>query len=226
MDTDDGPLELRRRGDDEFLITIDGRVLMNGVANRSELALAELACAALPSAHRPRVLIGGLGLGLTLRAALDALPSPARVTVAELTPAVVRWCHGPARVASGDALADPRVTVEVDDVARVIAHAAQAGGDARYHGVVLDLYEGPHEATQRADDPFYGSAALARSRAALHPGGVLAVWSEEPDAAFARRLTAAGFEHALHRPGKGGRRHAVYLARQARLRPRRRGGRR
>ena len=213
VDTAEGPLELRRRGADELLITIDGRILMNGVANRSELALARLGCAALPPATAPRVLVGGLGLGFTLRAALDALPASARVTVAELTPAVVDWCRGPARSPSGDALADPRVDVQVADVADVIAEAARARGPARFHAILLDLYEGPHEATQSAQDPFYGAAALRRTRQALHPGGVLAVWSEEPDAAFARRLSAAGFHFELHRPGKGGRRHAVYVAR-------------
>jgi spermidine synthase len=184
---------------------------MNSSNRRSEQALATLACEAITAlgAPRPRVLIGGLGMGYTPRAALDALPADAQVVVAELVPAVEDWCRGPLAPLTGAALADPRVRVVIDDVARVIAGAPP--GD--YHAILLDLYEGPHAATQRADDPFYGRAALARSRAALAAGGVLAVWSEEPDDAFARRLTAAGFDVAIHRLGTPAR-HAVYVGRR------------
>lgn len=213
VSTAEGPLALSRRGEREFLITIDGRVLMNGVANRSELALAELACAELALAARPapRVLVGGLGLGFTLRAALDALPADARVTVVELNEVVVRWCRGPVAVLTDHALQDPRVTVQLADVARVIATAAQER--TVYDAIVLDLYEGPHEATQRKSDPFYGAAALRTTRAALSRGGIFAVWSEEPDKAFEKRLAKAGFQTDRRRAGKGGRRHVIYLAR-------------
>jgi spermidine synthase len=206
--TADGALELRRRGDGAFLIMIAGRVLMTSNDRRSEQALATLACRGL-AAPAPRVLIGGLGMGYTVRAALDALPVGAEVVVAELTPAIETWCRGPLAPLTGAALDDPRVRVVIDDVARTIADAP-AG---RYHAILLDLYEGPHAATQRADDPFYGRSALARSRAALAAGGVLAVWSEDPDAAFAQRLATAGFEVATHRLGKP-RRHVVYLGRK------------
>ena len=208
--TAEGPLELRRRGERDFLIVIAGRVLMTSAARRSEEALAQLACAEIAGRPAPRVLVGGLGMGYTLRAALDALPAAARVVVAELSPEVVTWCRGPLAVLTSDALGDPRVTVEVADVARVIA-AAPAGS---YDAIILDLYEGPHAATQRADDPFYGPGALARSRAALAPGGVLAIWSEEPDAPFERRFAAAGFTTARHQAGKGGRAHTIYLGRR------------
>jgi len=211
--TAEGPLALSRRGEREFLITIDGRVLMNGVANRSELALAHRVCSdptvtALPA---PRVLVGGLGLGFTLRAALDRLPAAARVTVAELNEVVVRWCRGPVAVLTDNALDDPRVEVKIADVARVIRAAAQA--HTTYDAIVLDLYEGPHEATQRRNDPFYGARALDTTRAALRRGGLFAVWSEEPDAAFEKRLDQAGFRTDRHRAGKGGRRHVIYVAR-------------
>jgi spermidine synthase len=204
--TAEGALELRQRDEREFLIVIDGRVLMTTRDRRSEQALATLACAALTG--RPRVLIGGLGMAYTLRAALDVLPAGAEVVVAELTPAVDAWCRGPLAPLTGAAVLDPRVRVVIDDVARVIAHAPRAYYDA----IVLDLYEGPHAATQRADDPFYGRAALKRCHAALAPGGTLAVWSEEPDAAFAGRLAAAGFDVATHRLGKT-RTHIVYVGR-------------
>ena len=206
--TAEGTLELRRRGDGAFLIVIAGRVLMTSNDRRSEQALASLACQGL-TAPRPRVLIGGLGMGYTVRAALDALPAAAEVVVAELTPEIEAWCRGPLAPLTGAALDDPRVRVVIGDVARVIADAPRG----RYDAILLDLYEGPHAATQRTDDPFYGKAALAASRAALAAGGVLAVWSEDPDDAFARRLATAGFEVEVRRLGKP-RRHVVYLARK------------
>jgi spermidine synthase len=207
--TAEGKLELRQRGDDEFLIVIDGRVLMTSRERRSEEALARYACEPIAKRRRPRVLIGGLGMAYTLRAALDALPSTAEVTVAELTPAVETWCRGPLAILTGGAVLDRRVRVVIDDVARVIASAPPG----HYDAIVLDLYEGPNAATQRKDDPFYGTAALRRARTALAPGGYLAIWSEDPDQAFARRL-AADFEASTHKLGSS-RTHVVYLGRKA-----------
>jgi spermidine synthase len=212
-------LELRQRGND-FLIVIAGRVLMNSYARRSEEELARLALASVRGRPRPRVLIGGLGMGFTLRAALDVLPADASVLVAELNPIVLAWCRGPLAPATRDAASDPRVQVEIGDVAAVIAGAPPG----RFDAIVLDLYEGPNAASQRRDDPFYGEAALERTRRALAPGSPLAVWSEDADAPFARRLAAAGFEVTTHAIGSGGRRHVVYLGRlrgRPRGRPRR-----
>jgi len=215
-ETAEGLLELRRRGEDDFLITVGGRVLMASRAHRSEALLAEAACNRLAGRPRPRVLIGGLGMGFTLRAALDALPAPARVIVAELTPAVVAWCRGPLAALTGGAVDDHRVTVEVGDVAGLIARAAREGAGAasrssrRFDAILLDLYEGPREAAGGEGDPFYSRHALETTRAALVPGGVFAVWSEEPDAAFERRLAAAGFKVERLRARRGPR-HVVYL---------------
>jgi spermidine synthase len=206
--TTEGTLQLRRRGDREFLIVIDGRVLMTSSDRRSEQALATLACAALATAS-PRVLIGGLGMGYTLRAALDGVPATAEIVVAELTAEIAEWCRGPLAPLTSGAVLDPRVRVVIDDVARVIAGAPPG----RYDAILLDLYEGPHAATQRADDPFYGRSALVRSRAALAPRGVLAVWSEERDDGFERRFAAAGFDVATHRLGTN-RAHVVYVGRR------------
>lgn len=203
--TPEGDLQLRQRGPREFLIVIAGRILMTSSDRRSEQALATLACKAL-TARAPRILIGGLGMAYTVRAALDALPITAEVVVAELTPEVAAWCKGPLAPLTHGALADPRVRVVIDDVAKVIANAPRG----HYDAIILDLYEGPHAATQRADDPFYSRAALARSHAALTANGVLAVWSEDPDEPFARRFTAAGFDVAKHRLGAA-RTHIVYL---------------
>jgi spermidine synthase len=211
IDTTDGVLELRKRGERDFLILINNRVLMNSSASRSELALGELACREVAARPRPRVLIGGLGMGLTLRAALDSLPATAHVVVAEINSAVVSWCRGPLAELSRKAADDPRVSVVHDDVAAVIAKAA-GPGEERFDAVIIDLYEGPHAGTDASNDPFYGSRALKKTLAALSSGGVFAVWGEAADAAFEKRLRAAGFSVALQRPGRGGLRHVVYLA--------------
>ncbi|MBW2314305.1 MAG: spermidine synthase [Deltaproteobacteria bacterium] len=204
-ETPDGVLELRLRGEDDYLVCIDGRILMNSHASRSERALAERACERVAEREAPRVLVGGLGMGLTLRAALDALPATATVVVAELNPVIVDWCRGPLAATNHGACADPRVEVRLEDAARTIA--ASRGLDA----ILLDLYEGPHAHTPRKD-PFYGNEALHRTWAALAPGGVFAVWSEDPDPDFEARLRKARFEVTRHRPGRGGRRHAVTIA--------------
>jgi spermidine synthase len=207
VDTAEGALELRQRGERDFLITIAGRVLMTSQARRSEEALATLPLRDHPPARLRTVLVGGLGMGYTLRAALDVLPASARVTVVELNREVAAWCRGPLAVLTDGAANDPRVTIDVADVS-VHLQRTPAGS---YDAVLLDLYEGPHAATQPPDDPLYGPTALARTRAVLSPGGVFAVWSEEPDTRFERRLSDAGFRVEKHRSGRGGRAHVVYL---------------
>ncbi len=213
LETPDGILELRCRGKNDFLIMINGRVLMNSHASRSEAVLGQSACGPVAARPRPRILIGGLGMGLTLRAALDALPSSAEVVVAELNPAIVRWCQGPLAELTGNAVADPRVSVIIDDVATVIARAAEPRA-TRFDAIAIDLYEGPHAKTDARNDPFYGSRALGITAAALSENGVFAVWGESPDQAFQKRLLAAGFFVEVSRPGRGGLRHVVYVARK------------
>jgi len=209
VDTPEGPLELRQRGPKDFLIVVGGRVLMSSTATRTERAVAEEACKRLGSVPAPRVLIGGLGMAFTLRAALDALPATASVTVVEMNPVVERWCRGPLAEMTGRPLDDPRTTLVLGDVAAVIAHPS-----APFDAIVLDLYEGPHAATQSREDPFYGPAALQRTRAALRSGGILAVWSEDPDAAFEARLGRASFVSERVPPPASGPRHVVYVARR------------
>lgn len=211
VETEEGRLELRRRGERDFVITVAGRVLMNSAWHRSEIAVAQLACRQIADRPRPRVLIGGLGMGFTLRAALDELPRAARVTIGEIEPAVVRWCRGPLAGLTGRAVDDPRVEIALGDVARLITEAGRPGAEL-FDAIVLDLYEGPRTATQAREDPFWGPAALRRTREALAPGGVFSVWSEDPDAAFEKRLASAGFKVERRRPESGGPRHAVYLA--------------
>lgn len=208
VETAEGRIELRRRSEKDFVITVAGRVLMSSMTHLTEVAVAEIACAEVAGRERPRVLIGGLGMGFTLRAALDALPRSGRVIVAEINEAVVRWCRGPLAHLTNRAVQDPRSKILLEDVAEVIAGA----GDQPFDAIILDLYEGPRGTTRGREDPFYGPAALERTREALTPGGMLAVWSEDPDAAFEKRLRKGGFEVERRKPGKGGPRHTVYLA--------------
>lgn len=208
---EEGTLELRQRGEGDFIISLGSQVLMNSKAQRSEIALGELGCRGLKNHPAPRVLVGGLGMAITLRAVLNALPETARVVVAELNPKIHQWCLGPLAELTGGAASDPRVSVEIADVAGLIRDSANQGFDA----VILDLYRGPHAQTDRRDDPIYGSRAIERTRAALKPGGIFAVWGENPDAGFEGRLVAAGFAVRCARPGKGGYRHAVWVAEKA-----------
>jgi len=216
VSTAEGPLELRQRGERDFLITIAGRPLMTSTAHRSEDDLALAACRLIASVTPPRpaphILIGGLGMGFTLRAALDALPAAARVHIAELNPTVAEWCRGPLAILTADALADPRVTLTIGNVSTALSTAAHSA-PGTLDAIILDLYEGPHHS--REDDQLYGHRALANARTALAPGGVLAVWSEETDATYEQRLKRAQLSFTTTRTASpGGRRHTIYLARR------------
>jgi spermidine synthase len=157
------------------------------------------------------VLIGGLGLGYTLRAALDALPRSAHVRVAELNQAVGRWCAGPLAALTGNAAQDSRVRVVIEDVCAAVRQAAQPGAQ-RYDAIIVDLYEGPKDLRPGQRDPLYGMSSLRQTQAALAPGGVYAVWAEDPNQAFEQRLRTVGFRVEYQRVLGGGPRHAVYIA--------------
>jgi len=208
--TPDGRLELRQRGERDFLITVNSQVLMNSSLHRSEVALGEVACSHLKGRPAPRVLVAGLGMAFTLRAVLDQLPPDAVVVVAELNPVVLKWCQGPLAFLTGSAASDPRVTVEIADVAEVIRNNAIKR--RTFDAIVLDLYTGPHARSHKIEDPLYGAIAIEMTRAALKPGGRFAVWGENFDQGFEKRLSAAGFAVTTDRPGHGGLRHVVYLA--------------
>jgi len=203
-------LYLWRRGS-EFSIRVDRAELMNSRLHGSEEALAELACARLADRPAPRLLIGGLGMGYTAAAALQRLGGDAEVVVAELVPAVVEWNRGPLGVLAGHPLDDPRVTVHPGDVARLLRCERAA-----YDVILLDVDNGPQGLTQLKNDWLYSRAGLQAARTALRPSGVLAVWSNGPDAAFTRRLHQAGFAvtetPAPARGAAGGRKHVVWLA--------------
>lgn len=194
----------------EFVIRIGARALMASGSHGSEEALAEWACARVGDRPRARVLVGGLGMGFTLAAALRHLGPGAHVEVAELVPAVVDWNRGPLAHLAGRPLEDPRVAVYAGDVAGRI-RAARGALDA----ILLDVDNGPDGLTASANDWLYSAAGLAAAFAALRPGGVLGVWSVAPDREFARRLGQAGFaaeERVVRARGKKGGRHTLWLA--------------
>ena len=211
---DGGELRLLRRGA-EFSIRSGTRELMNSRAHGSEEALAEIACARIAARAHPQILIGGLGMGFTLRAALAALGPDARVVVGELVPAVVAWNRGPLADLSGRSLEDARVSILETDVADPIRCAR-----SDYDAILLDADNGPEGLSRAANDRLYDLAGLSAARAALRPGGVLAVWSAGPDANFARRLRTAGFEveevPVRAHGARGGARHIVWIAARTR----------
>lgn len=207
--TPDGQsLRLKRRGA-EFSIMLGTNELMNSRLSGSEEQLARLAIERLGGRPSPRILIGGLGMGFTLRAALAELGPDARVAVAELIPAVIAWARGPMADIFAGCLDDPRVDVREADVGAVIASAR---GDL--DAILLDVDNGPEGLTTAGNDALYSHAGLARARAALAPGGVLAVWSSGPDSGFTRRLRDAGFrveEVSARARAKRGARHVIWL---------------
>lgn len=205
-----GELVLQRRGE-EFVIRVHGQQLMSSRVHGSEEAMARLGCAGLRSTPGARVLVGGLGLGYTLRAALEQLGPDARLTVAELSAAMVEWNRGVLAPLAGRPLEDPRVQVEVADVARVLRSGAP------WHAVLLDVDNGPSALTLGSNTALYGSSGLAAAHAALVPHGTLVVWSAGPDERFTRRLTQAGFHAQAHRvpAGQGsGTHHTLFVARR------------
>ncbi|MGB3844632.1 MAG: spermidine synthase [Sphingopyxis sp.] len=204
-------LRLFRRGADYF-VTLGHSELMTSRMSGSEEALADLACDRLREQTAPHLLIGGYGMGFTLRAALARLGADGRVTVAELVPEIIDWARGPMAALTAGCLDDPRVEVVLDDVGAVIG-----GASRRYDAILLDVDNGPDGLTREGNDRIYSMAGLARVRGALRPGGVLAIWSAAPDARFTRRLKDAGFavEEVPVRArssGKGGR-HIIWFAR-------------
>ncbi|WP_299363318.1 spermidine synthase [uncultured Paracoccus sp.] len=206
-----GLLRLLRRGD-EFSIRLDGgNELMNSRLSGSEEALASLALDRLGGRPAPRVLIGGLGMGFTLRAAQSVAPPDARLIVCEIVPELVQWAGQHMAAVFGNCLSDPRVEVRTGDVGRMIEQASGA-----FDAILLDVDNGPDGLTRPDNDGLYGMAGLRSAHRALAPGGVLAVWSAAPDQAFSRRLAGSGFDARTHavRAGRSrrGARHTIWTA--------------
>ena len=202
-------LRLIQRGA-EFSIMLGGNELMNSRLSGSEEALATLACNKIMPRAKPRILIGGLGMGFTLRAALSVLPRDAEVILAELVPAVIEWARGPMADHHGNSLFDPRTHIIVDDVSKLIREAI-----TQYDAILLDVDNGPDGLTKNANDHLYSSDGLARAYSALRPHGILAIWSAAPDKAFVSRLRSTGFDveevEVRANKGKSGARHTIWL---------------
>lgn len=204
-------LRLYRRGDD-FIIAIDRNELMSSRMSGSEEALATMTCDRLRSPDKAHLLIGGYGMGFTLRAALATLGPDAKITVAELVPGIIDWARGPMAELAAACLDDPRVELVLGDVSQAIGMATR-----RYDAILLDVDNGPDGLTREANEGLYSVGGLARAKAALRPGGILAIWSAAPDARFTRRLAAAGFQvdevGVRARSNGKGPRHVIWFAR-------------
>jgi spermidine synthase len=206
----DDELRLMRRGK-EYSIMLGTNELMNSRLSGSEAALATLAAKKLETVAKPHVLIGGLGMGFTLRAALGAFGSKAQIVQVELVPAVVAWARGPMAEIFGESLSDPRVRIREADVTEIIrSHRL------KFDAILLDVDNGPEGLTRKANDALYSATGLKASHTALRSGGVLAVWSSGPNPAFAKRLRGASFEVNevnVRATGKGGgARHVIWIA--------------
>jgi spermidine synthase len=203
-------LTLYRRGGD-FMIVLDRNELMSSRMSGSEEALANLSCERLRGRARPHLLIGGYGMGFTLRAALAALDDTGSVTVAELVPEIIQWARGPMAELAAGCLDDPRVRLVQADVADVIGAARGV-----YDAILLDVDNGPDGLVRQANDRLYSAQGIAAAIAGLKPGGILAIWSAAPDASFARRLSRAGLaveEVAVRARSNGkGPRHVIWFA--------------
>jgi spermidine synthase len=203
-------LRLMRRGA-EFSMMLGQNELMNSRLSGSEEALATLACRRIEAVKRPHLLIGGLGMGFTLRAALAVLGPEARIVVAELVPAVIAWAKGPMAAIFGDSLGDPRATIQSADVIEVIQAHASA-----FDAILLDVDNGPEGLIRKANDALYDIKGLKAIRRSLRPGGVAAVWSSGPNALFSKRFRDAGFdvkEVAVRATAeRSGARHVIWFA--------------
>jgi spermidine synthase len=207
-----GGEELRLyRHDRDFMIVLDRNELMSTRMSGSEVALATMSCARIAGREAPHLLIGGYGMGFTLRAALAELGPDARITVVELVPGIIEWARGPMRELAAGCLDDPRVQLIMGDVADVIAAGAH-----RYDAILLDVDNGPDGLVRDDNDRIYSLFGLRAARETLAPGGVLAVWSAAPDRSFTGRLAKARFDveevTVRARTNGKGAKHVIWLA--------------
>jgi len=199
------------RHDRDFMIVLGHNELMSSRMSGSEVALATQCCSRIAAVRRPSLLIGGYGMGFTLRAALAELGPDAEVTVAELVPEIITWARGPMLELASGCLNDPRVRLVIADVANVIE-----AGQGRFDAILLDVDNGPDGLVRQANDRIYSASGLRAAKAALRPGGVLAIWSAAKDDAFAARLREAGFrvEEVTVRARSNGKgpKHVIWFA--------------
>ena len=200
--------------DTEYSIRVNGLELMNSRMFRSEQMLAKLSCREVADRHKACVLIGGLGMGYTLSAALRSLHADADVLVAELVPSVVEWNQGVLGALADDPLEDSRVTVRIKDVVHVIRSSTSA-----FDAILLDVDNGPDSMAQEGNDELYSLSGVSMIHRALRPGGVVAVWSASPDSGFTQRLKTSSFhviEHKVRgRTQKKGPVHTIWIAKKS-----------
>ena len=202
--------------DRDFMIVLDRNELMSSRMSGSEVALASLTCDRLnpakPPAKPPHLLIGGYGMGFTLRAALERLGGDARVTVAELVPEIIAWARGPMADLAARCLDDPRVELVMADVASVIIGTAH-----RYDAILLDVDNGPDGLVREDNNQLYTLSGLKAAKHALKLGGLLAIWSAAPDPRFAARMAKAGFSveevRVSARSNGKGAKHVIWFGR-------------
>ena len=203
-------LRLFRRGAD-FMVVLGRHELMSSRMSGSEEALAEMTLERLTGRNDLRLLIGGYGMGFTLRAALAALPGDAKVTVAELVPEIFEWARGPMAAMTGACLDDKRLFVDIADVGVLISEA-----EVYYDAILLDVDNGPDGLTRKSNNGLYSRKGLASAKTALKPGGILAIWSAGPDEKFKKALGDAGFivdEVAVRARQNGkGAKHIIWFA--------------
>jgi len=207
---DGNVIKLMRRGD-EYIILVDGAILMSSRMHGSEEALATFACQRVRTLEQPSVLIGGLGMGFTLRATLDLLPEDAAVVVAELVPTVVEWNRGPLGPLARHPLKDKRVRVVTGDVFATLSSSL-----GQFDAVLLDVDNGPDAFSASKNAGLYDQRGIATAHTALKTEGVLAVWAARDDRKFEQRLRGGGFDVQVRRPRgrlkKGGPRHTIFLS--------------
>lgn len=208
----DGTVITLARRDTEYVLLANGQLLMTNRMHASERQLADVACDVIAGRPAPVVLVGGLGMGYTIRAALDRLPPEAAIVVAELVPSVVEWNEGVLGPLADHPLRDARVTVDPRDIADILRESRE-----RFDAILLDVDNGADPFASTTNRRLYGPSGLSAMRAALRPDGVLTVWSAGPDKRFVRQLRTAGFQvetrHVRARPGGRGPRHVVFIAR-------------
>jgi spermidine synthase len=213
LSPDNTAIKLMRRGD-EYILLADGAILMSSRMHGSEEALATFGCQRVRTLEQPNVLIGGLGMGFTLRATLDLLPADASVVVAELLPAVVEWNRGPLGPLARHPLNDKRVEVVTGDVFAILSSRL-----GQFDAVLLDVDNGPAAFTASKNAGLYDNRGIAAAHAALKTEGVLVVWAAQDDRKFGQRLRDGGFEVQVQRLGgrlkKGGPRHTIFLSRKS-----------
>ncbi len=211
-DTKEGRLQVKRRGDHDVVLLLDGRVLQSNQSHPPEADLVQFIVERMKAKERPQFLLAGVGLGFGLRTALELLPERAQIAVFEPNPDLLRWARGPLEDLTGRWLDDPRVTVVDDDITTLLHNAARAGGRDRFDAIAFDAYTGVAHRLHRARDPWFGKGTLQWAHGALYKDGVIGLWSEETEFRLESRFRRHNYRFEVIRPRRKGPDFVVYLA--------------